>query len=200
MSKVTFNSFEDLGKYLNPQSVFEKEMRDFFSKRGIESVWHFTDRSNLGSIEEYGLQSLHNIQKKKIEVERFGAESLSHDLDHRKKLDRFVHLAFIDDHPMFHVATKNRETIIDPVWIEIDLSVVFQDKTLFSNMVANGTGAPIFSLEEVPKRINFAKMFDKDFEIMKEARKAEILIYDSISPDNIIKVHDGTETHIPVSW
>ena len=199
MSKVTFNSFEDFGKHLNPKSAYENEMRDFFSEKGIESLWHFTDRSNLESIEKYGLQSLFNIGKKEIPVERFGADTLSHSLDRSKKLDRFVHLAFVDDHPMYHMALS-RENIVDPVWIEIDLSVIFEENILFSSMVANTTGAPIFKLEEVQKRINFDKMFNKDFETMKNARKAEILVHSSITPDKIIKVYDGTETDFHFDW
>jgi hypothetical protein len=199
MSKVVFNSFEDLGKHLNPKAVFEKEIRDFFSEKGIESVWHFTDRSNLKSIEKYGLQSLFNIEQKEIPVELFGADRLSHSLDHSKKLDQFVHLSFIDDHPMYHVAL-GRKNIVDPVWIEIDLSIIFNENTFFSSMVANASNAPIFKLEDIQKYINFDKMFDDDFETMKNARKAEILIHDSISPDKIIKVHDGRKTYFPFSW
>ena len=184
MSKKIFNSFEDLGRHLDPQAVYEKEMRDFFSEKGIESIWHFTDKSNLESIKKYGLQSLHNIEKKKITVERFGADDLSHMLDHSNMLDRYVHLSFVKDHPMYHVALK-RGTIIDPVWIEIDLSVVFQDETRFSDRVANTIGVELFSLKYIQKYINFDKMSDQDFETKKEARKAEILIFDSIPADRI---------------
>jgi hypothetical protein len=67
-------------------------------------------------------------------------------------------------------------------------------------MVANASNAPIFKLEDIQKYINFDKMFDDDFETMKNARKAEILIHDSISPDKIIKVHDGRKTYFPFSW
>ena len=43
-------------------------------------------------------------------------------------------------------------------------------------------------------------MFDNDFETRKNARKAEILVFDSITPDKIIKVHDGKKTDFHFDW
>ena len=161
------------------------------SKYGITSVYHFTDESNLKSIEKYGIQSLKNIAKYGINVSRFGAENLSHILDMQKGLDRYVHLAFVDDHPMYYVA-KSRGSIIRPVWLEIDISILNNHKTRFCDKVANQTNANIFYLDRVLKNIDFANMVHgNSFEARKEARKAEILAYDHIDISMIKGVYYG---------
>ncbi len=161
-------------------------IKSTLSKYSITSVFHFTDKSNLKSIEKYGLQSLKNIFQRGIEVSRFGAESMSHELDRQRGLDKYVHLAFTNDHPMYYVA-KNRGNIINPIWLEIDISVLFDYKTLFCDRVANQTNSNLFKAESVSQNINFSDMFyGGTFEAKKEARKAEILIFDKIET-NLIK-------------
>ena len=168
----------------------QDDIKDFLKYKGIESVWHFTDRSNLESIQKYGILSLKKIEKQKINIQRTGADTLSHSLDHYRGWDKYVHLAFINDHPMYHVA-KSRESIIDPIWIEIDISVIFEESTIFFNKVANDTTARPFKIEKLKKKIDFDKMFHHDFDIKKEARKSEILIKGTITPDKIIGVYNG---------
>ena len=75
-------------------------IRETLESYGITSVYHFTDKANLRTIEQYGLQSLKNILSLNIPVKHFGAEELSHNLDQRKGLDHFVHLSFINDATM----------------------------------------------------------------------------------------------------
>jgi len=168
-----------------------EKIKKFLNKKGITSVWHFTDRSNLKSIMEHGILSLTKIEKQNIKVEFTGADSLSHSLDHYNGLDKYVHLAFIKDHPMYYIA-KNRRSIFDPIWIEIDISVLFEQNTLFCNKVANDNRAKLFKFDKIKKKINFDKMlFSPIFDEYKEARKAEILVLDHISPDKILGVFNG---------
>ncbi len=166
------------------------DMKDFLKYHGIQSLWHFTDRSNLESIQKYGILSLKKIEKQRINIQHTGADTLSHSLDYYRGWDKYVHLAFISDHPMYHVA-KSRGSIIDPIWIEIDISVIFEESTIFFNKVANDSTAKPFKLEKLKKKIDFDKMFHYDFDIKKEARKAEILVKGVINPDKIIGVYNG---------
>jgi hypothetical protein len=160
-------------------------------KYGITSLYHFTDRSNLQSIKKYGLQSLENIAQNNISVSHFGANRLSHSLDRVMGLDKFVHLSFIQDHPMYHIA-KSRGGIVDPVWLEIDISVLFKKKTRICDSVANGYDANIFNVHGITDFINLdAMVYSRDFNIRKEARKAEILVSNKITIDKIIGVHNG---------
>jgi len=160
-------------------------------KFGITSVYHFTDESNLESIEKFGIQSLYNIEQQNIDVSRFGANELSHDLDVRSGLDRYVHLSFIKDHPMYHNA-KSRGSILKPVWLELDISILFEDETLFCDEVANSSRAVLFRVDNILNSINFNGMInERDFWIKKEIRKAEILAYNNVSTDKILGVTYG---------
>lgn len=157
---------------------------------GITSIYHFTDEANLKTIGKFGLQSLKNILNRNIPVKHFGAEELSHILDERSGLDKYIHLSFIKDHPMYHVA-KTRGNLINPVWIELDSSILYEDTTLFCDKVANQNGAEIFDIDEILEKINFEILTDNRFlsgeewKIRKEIRKAEIMALDSISTNKI---------------
>ena len=158
--------------------------------QGINSIWHFTDKSNLDSIERYGILSLRGIIKDDIVVSRFGADNLSHTLDIHYGLDKYVHLALIKDHPMYHRA-KQRGSIVYPVWIELDISILNKDKTVFSNRVANESGSKIYNIDKIEEKIDFNKMFHPDFWTRVEARKAEIMVANQIDADKIIGVYYG---------
>jgi len=165
--------------------------QDFLDKYNIKSLYHFTDRSNLHTIQKYGLQSLNNIMNKKIPVSRFGANSDSHYMDIIKGLDKFVHLSFIPDHPMYYIA-KYRGSIIEPIWLEIDISIIFEQYTIVSNQIANAREAKIVDVDKIFNVIDFDKMlYSHDFNQRKEARKAEIMVYDFIPANKIIGVHNG---------
>ncbi len=147
---------------------------DVLKKNGINSVWHFTDERNIDSIARYGILSLHELDKSRISA-YCGADGLSHSLDRNRGLHKYVHLAFINDHPMFYSA-KKRGSIVYPVWIELDLSILHDKKTKFSDEVASKSGAGIYDIDLVDQKIDFAKMADEDFEVRKNAKKAEILV------------------------
>ena len=155
-----------------------KEIINYLNSKGIKSFWHFTDASNLETIEKYGIQSLKNIQNKKIEVNRFGANSLSHNLDSYLGLDTFVHLAFIPENPMYYIAIKEGR-ILNPVWLEIDINILYHKKCCFYKTVANKNGAKCHSFDRI-KELDLNKMNHNDFNISKEAKKAEILVKDFI--------------------
>jgi hypothetical protein len=158
---------------------------------GITSIYHFTDKANLKTIEQYGLQSLRNILTQNIPVKHFGAEELSHMLDERRGLDKYVHLAFIKDHPMYHIA-KSRGNLIDPVWIELDSSILYDTNTRFCDKVANQNRAKIFSIDAIPNKIDLSmltkegRLSSEEWKIRKEIRKAEIMALNCI-PTNKIK-------------
>lgn len=157
---------------------------------GITSIYHFTDKANLKTIEQFGLQSLKNILNQNIPVKHFGAEELSHMLDERKGLDKYVHISFVKDHPMYHVALS-RGNLIDPVWIELDCSILYDAGTLFCDKVANQNGAKIFMINEVPQRIdlemltNQASLTSDAWKLRKEIRKAEIMALNCVSTSKI---------------
>jgi len=163
---------------------------------GITSIYHFTDEANLKTIEKYGLQSLKNILTQSIPVKHFGAEELSHSLDIRRGLDEYVHLSFITDHPMYHVA-KSRGNIINPIWIEINASILYDDSTYFCDKVANQNGSNIFKIDDLLNNIDFEILLNNrhlssdEWQKRKNVRKAEIMALNSISLDSIKGISYG---------
>ncbi len=157
-------------------------------RHDINSVWHFTDISNLKSIAKYGILSLHEIVENTIDA-RFGADTLSHSLDRYYGLDEYVHVAFIPDHPMYHSALK-RGSIEHAIWIELDLTILLDSNVIFSDKVANKSGVKPFDYTKVEEKIDFKKMFHKDFWTRVEARKAEIMIPDKINTQYIKAIYD----------
>jgi len=71
------------------------KLKELLIKSGIKDLWHFTDMSNLYSIQKNSLLSLEKIASNKINVTCFGADELSHSLDRASGLDKYVHLAFL---------------------------------------------------------------------------------------------------------
>jgi len=205
----SFNSFlEAFEKHTNntginqilQQNKTDEEVKTFLDQYNIKSVWHFTDQSNIESITKHGLLSLHKLRQQHIDVEYTGSSKESHMIDRYKGLDKYVHLSFIQDHPLYYIAL-NEERIIDPAWIEIDISVIFEETTLFCDKVANDNTARLFKLNKVSQKIDLDTMINHPiFDEGKEARKAEILVFDRISPDKILGVYDGDKTHFSFGW
>ena len=63
---------------------------------------------------------------------RKGSSKLSRKLDQNKGLGDFVRLSFTPNHPMLYVALKEAR-LVDPIVLEIDLSVILIPGTRFSD-------------------------------------------------------------------
>lgn len=171
-----------------------KEALNYYGKT---SVWHFTDKSNLASIEKYGLLSLDILTKEDIYVSCYGADELSHNLDRKLGLDKFVHLSLINEHPMQYVKTRDGD-IPNPVWLEIDASVLFENHCIFSNCVANSNNAKLFEINHLDYVIDLEVLWGNtnwlDPEIRerrKLAKKAELMVANKIDINKILGVYNG---------
>ena len=164
----------------------------------FDSVWHFTDKSNVQTIKEQGgLCSLRVIREFNINVSRPGGNDWSHDADLSKGMDDFVHLAFIKDHPMLFCAMRDGR-ILEPVWFKIDRSVILEPTTRFTAAVSNKSGVDKLNQDEAEEQIDFEALFtymnwdDPNTKARCQvARKAEILVQDFISWDKIIGMENG---------
>ena len=71
--------------------------------------FHFTDRRNLDSIRKHGLLSTRQLRERNISVPAFGGNQWSLDADRLAGMDEFVHLCFMQGHPMIkHAADAGR--------------------------------------------------------------------------------------------
>jgi hypothetical protein len=168
-----------------------KDTLDFYNRKVL---WHFTDKSNLASIQRYGLLSLNIIEKYDINVSCYGADTLSHNLDRVKGLDRYVHLSFLNEHPM-HYRKKMSGEIPNPIWLAIDIAVLFQNNTLFTTDIANKTGVYPHTIDQLQQKADLEVLWgetDWKDETIKErrkvAKKGELLVPNIIEPKYILKV------------
>jgi len=163
----------------------------------ITSIWHFTNESNIESIKKNGLLSLDLITQQNIHVPCFGADSLSHSLDKHIGLDKYVHLSFIKEHPMQYVKTQDG-MIPNPVWLEIDISVLFENKTLFSKDVANKNGVKHYNIEYLAQNIDLEVLWGRtdwrDPSIKQRrviAKKSELMVANKIDYSKILGSRNG---------
>ena len=164
---------------------------------GITSIWHFTDESNLKSIEKNGLLSLERITQQRIHVPCFGADALSHNLDRKLGLDKFVHLSLIKEHPMQYIKTKEG-LIPNPIWLEIDVSVLFETHSIFANDIANKNGVQSHYIDKLADIVDLEVLWSKtDWRdpIIKQrrasAKKSELMVANRIDYSKIKGIYHG---------
>lgn len=164
----------------------------------IDGIWHFTDRSNIESIIQYqGLLSLAESRRRTLTIPRPGGNEWSHGADENKGVDQYVHLAFLDDHPMLFIA-KQDQRIIDPVWLKVSTAVLDHPDVRYTMDVSNKAGVPVLTAQQAINELDFEVLFTrtdwKDPEIQarrKIALKSEILIPTSVPLQMILGKKNG---------
>lgn len=163
---------------------------DFIEKyMGGKCFYHFTDTRNITSIKSHGLMSLHLLREKGIAPPAAGGNDWSHDADERLGLHRYVHLCFLDQHPM-EWTIKQEERIKETIFIKVDKSVLTRPGILLSNDVSNKAGVETFDLTRSLELMDFSVIYDRTNwkdpavqERRKAAKKYELLVPDHISAD-----------------
>lgn len=173
-------------------------MKEILEKYKFDGIWHFTDESNLELIQKHeGILSLEELEKKGVKVPVYGGNDWSHDADKRIGLHSYVHLAFVDDHPMLFRA-KQDERIPNPIWLKIDSSILLNSDARFTADVSNKAGVDVLSPNIAKETIDFEVLFTRtdwtDPEIQSRRQKAiksEILIPNIVPIDKIIGYKNG---------
>ena len=173
-------------------------MKTILAKYNFDGIWHFTDRSNLDLIQEHGgLLSFGEIERHGIEIPVPGGNDWSHAADKMNGVHEYVHMAFIDDHPMLFRA-KQEGRIPDPIWLKIKSSILTEDGVRFCSEVSNKSGAVILNAEDAKEEIDFDVLFTymdwQDPEIQKRrqaAIKSEILVPHFVPIEKILGYKNG---------
>ena len=98
-------------------------------QNGITKLDHFTDASNIPSIEKHGLMSGASLIEKSIES-KMNSDELSRSLDSEADLENYVRLSFGPNNPMkYHAVAEQR--ISQPVMLEVKLEVVSRNGVRF---------------------------------------------------------------------
>ena len=157
-----------------------QEFQDILNNHGIDKLYHFTDRDNLESIiQNGGLYSWADCKEKGIKIPKPGGGDLSRSLDTRGDLQRYVRVSFTDQHPMMYVA-MNEGRISNPVILEIDPAILYEEGTKFSNMNATRNEAHVGDTLADFKCIHFdAVKARRHFDLDDDERpyfQAEVLV------------------------
>jgi len=93
---------------------------------------------------------------------------------------------------------KRNEDIPNPVWLEIDASILFSNNNIFSNQVANKTNVRTYNIEDLAKYIDLDVLWGRtdwrDPDIQKRRKSAkygEIMIKNKIDIKDIVGVTRG---------
>ncbi|WP_297066796.1 DarT ssDNA thymidine ADP-ribosyltransferase family protein [uncultured Duncaniella sp.] len=166
--------------------------KELLDKHGINKLYHFTDRDNLQSIiENGGLYSWADCESKGITIPKPGGGDLSRSLDRRDNLQNYVRVSFVDEHPMMFVAMDD-DRITNPVILEIDPEVIFDENTKFADRNATRNGANVGGSLDDFKNIHFDSVKADDYFDLDEEEQpfyqAEVLVKNFIPLDKIINI------------
>ena len=164
--------------------------------RGIKKVYHFTDKSNIESIVNCGgLLSLANLKRNKVKDVKYGGNQWSHDADAYKGGDGYVHLCFLKNHPMEHIAREVEKRIEETCWLEIDISALNTNGVMYSSGVSNKSGVQFLSPDDAKEAIDLEGIYEfLNFKVegnqerKNNARKYEILIPNTVPLDKILNI------------
>lgn len=172
------------------------DWRDFklaLERYGIFALYHFTDRSNLKSIEKLeGLFSWYCLGQCGIPIVCPGGNALSRNLDIGKGIADCVHLSFRPNQPMLHTL-KIEKRIRNPIVLRIDPSVVYWKDTKFSDRNATDTEATIGGSYGDFEKIHFDIIMNGrwDNEQEKAYYQAEVLVKSWVPASHLHGVLDG---------
>jgi len=106
-----------------------------------------------------------------------------------KGLDKFVHLSLIKEHPMQY--NKVREGLIpNPVWLEIDISVLFENHSRCCNQIANATSAVCHDIQNLAEVIDMDSLINNPY-CSYEIKKAQLIVANRIDYSKIKGIHYG---------
>ncbi|MCY1282684.1 ssDNA thymidine ADP-ribosyltransferase, DarT [compost metagenome] len=152
-------------------------MINALQRYGVTRLWHFTDAKNVKSIRDNnGLLSWAESARRGMTIPAPGGNDWSHDADRLFSVDGYVHLAFVKNHPMLYVARQDGR-IENPVWVEIDVSVLAVAGVMYTNDVSNKSGVPLLNPDEARDSVDLEVLYTymnwRDDDVMRRRRNAE---------------------------
>ena len=172
------------------------DFKEHLDSNNINEFYHFTDKANLKSIiKEGGLYSWDYCDKKQIHIHYPGGNTSSRALDKIKKLEDFVRLSFVREHPMKFMALKDKR-IHHPITLKIKTEVCYFQETKFSTKNANSNdteiGNNIIDLKNVKFEITKLPSYLELSIEQKQYFQAEILVKRWIPLEYITNLSDFT--------
>lgn len=164
------------------------------ASRQHSCLYHFTDESNLQSIDKKGL-----VSKERMRVEGWwptttGGDEISHGIDERKGLFNYVNLCFTDNHPMEYRA-KEAGRLPSPRYLEISTQVLKIPEVRMADGVATASDTKIMDIQDAIDQIDIEVLYSrtdwKDPKMqarLQAAEKWEILVPSTVPRQLITKI------------
>lgn len=179
---------------MNKRNNWE-EFKKILEQHNIKKLYHFTDRDNLENIiKNGGLYSWKDCDERGISIPKPGGGgqgSLSWALDERDGLEHYVRISFTRQHPMMYVA-MNEGRISNPVVLEIDLEIIFDESTRYADRNATRSGANVGGTLGDFKQIHFQTVkANKHFDLDADEQpyyQAEILVKNFVPLKYILNI------------
>ena len=204
---IAQSSFIDLKgsarKLLDLGLLREKDLKvnwerylEILEQNGVTTLYHFTATRNLPQIKKMGgLISWKDAEDQKIEVEVFGGDSFSRELDSKYGNASFVHLSFCPDHPMSY---RLKDTEGGLVWLQINPIVAVFRESLFSDINAADRGHHQGASLQDLKRINFEatkqRHVTRNSEFFKQ-HQAEVMVKHRVPAQFILNLDELLSQH-----
>ena len=113
----------------------------YLRDKGVTTLYHFTDLSNVKSIRKHGLMSAKNLSASDVHS-RMNSNERFRQMDVEAGLQDYVRLSLCSKNPMMYVALKEGR-ISDPVLLKISLQVVTRPNVMCSDMNATHREAKV---------------------------------------------------------
>ena len=204
---IAQSSFIDLKgsarKLLDLGLLREKDLKvnwerylEILEQNGVTTLYHFTATRNLPQIKKMGgLISWKDAEDQKIEVEVFGGDSFSRELDSKYGNASFVHLSFCPDHPMSY---RLKDTEGGLVWLQINPIVAVFRESLFSDINAAARGHHQGASLQDLKLINFEatkqRHVTRNSEFFKQ-HQAEVMVKHRVPAQFILNLDELLAQH-----
>ncbi|PVZ50554.1 DUF4433 domain-containing protein [Phaeobacter sp. JL2872] len=120
----------------------------------FKDLYHFTDRSNLESIKEFGLLSKARLDELGISPLNPGGDEQSRNSDREHGIYNFVSLSFTPRNPMAYTCRQDGRHP-NQVMISVCPSVLLLPNTLICSEMANTTGARFHPVSEALEDLDY---------------------------------------------
>lgn len=165
------------------------------NSRQNNCLYHFTDLSNIPSINAYGLLSKKSLREKGWWPPlATGGNRLSHDLDTFRGIDPYISLCMTRNHAMKFIAQRDGR-LPNPIYLAINPEILKVDGVKIALGVANSNDVEILSVNDAIDRIDYEVLYKwtnwSDPQIqqrMYATNKLEVLVPDEIPPTMILGI------------
>ena len=173
----------------------QMKVKDFvaYIKKSVQHqhLYHFTDQTNLQSIDSRGLLSKKQMRKEKLQPQYTGGNALSRQLDTDRGIDSYVSLCLTTDHGMAYHAKKEGR-LPNLIYLAISPEVLEIDGACIALGVANATDVEILPVSEAIGKLDLEVLYTRTNwsdpvtrRRLHDAEKFEVLIPNGV-PRNLI--------------